>query len=402
LLKLAIDAQLPLIEVSTPDLLNFADVVKFITKKKAVVEWGTGPAEIKTKTIYYHIWSATAVIDYRKLYDRLAHAESSLIIVNPNKGNSICFQAGELPVPKDMVLDFIVAIVSDKAKAASLMSALGGCTLKEVAEAVRLTMSRDKSITTQGLTLTRKTCFRGSSGLTQVDTSQTFYAPPEALVDFATKEGSFFLNGSDLRLVPRGILANGPPGVGKTEAAKWIAHTWGVPLFRVDISGAKSKWHGESEQNVTNALSQLDNEEPCVVLFDEIEKVFGGGDGSDFGGSVTKSVLGQLLWWLAEHRSRVFVVMTTNAHKKLPPELYREGRIDKVLTFHGLSQPDVEPFAQHLLLTYPSVKIPTMMVKSKLKGLLVNHIIPGSDPPCVSQAAVSDAVKSMVKASLLK
>jgi SpoVK/Ycf46/Vps4 family AAA+-type ATPase len=34
---------------------------------------------------------------------------------------------------------------------------------------------------------------------------------------------------------------------------------------------------------------------------------------------------------LSEHRSRVFTVMTTNDKDKIPVELWRPGRIDKVL-----------------------------------------------------------------------
>ena len=47
-------------------------------------------------------------------------------------------------------------------------------------------------------------------------------------------------------------------------------------------------------------------------------------------------MMSQLLWWLAEHRSRVLAIMTTNNAKALPKELYREGRMDKVMVFEGL------------------------------------------------------------------
>ena len=43
-----------------------------------------------------------------------------------------------------------------------------------------------------------------------------------------------------------------------------------------------------------------------------------------------------MLWWLAEHKSRVLTIMTTNNDKILPKELYREGRIDEVMTFLGV------------------------------------------------------------------
>jgi SpoVK/Ycf46/Vps4 family AAA+-type ATPase len=41
-------------------------------------------------------------------------------------------------------------------------------------------------------------------------------------------------------------------------------------------------------------------------------------------------VLGSLLTWLAEHRSRVFIVATANDIESLPPELLRKGRLDEI------------------------------------------------------------------------
>ena len=110
--------------------------------------------------------------------------------------------------------------------------------------------------------------------------------------------------------MPRGLLIDGPPGVGKTAASKWLAEQFGVPLYRVDIGGTKNKYVGQSESNMLTNLSRLDHEEPCVALLDEVEKVFATSN-SDSSGT-TSTMLSQLLWWLAERRTRVLVIMTTN------------------------------------------------------------------------------------------
>ncbi len=136
------------------------------------------------------------------------------------------------------------------------------------------------------------------------------------------------------------MLFDGKPGVGKTEGAKYLAGRFNVPLYRVDMGAIKYKYVGTSEENLQQVLSQLDNQEPCVALFDEIEKMVGGGDDS----GVTMSMMSQLLWWLAEHRTKVFVVMTTNNLEKIPKELYREGRIDEVFTFVGIEKPKALSF----------------------------------------------------------
>jgi len=66
-----------------------------------------------------------------------------------------------------------------------------------------------------------------------------------------------------------------------------------------------------------------------VVWIDEIEKGLAS-DASDLDGGVSRRVLGYLLTWMAERRSRVFLIATANSVEALPPELLRKGRFDEV------------------------------------------------------------------------
>ena len=54
MLKLAVKAQLPIVEVTTRDLVNFPDVVKHVAGKTPK-PWGAGPATIATGGLYYHV-----------------------------------------------------------------------------------------------------------------------------------------------------------------------------------------------------------------------------------------------------------------------------------------------------------------------------------------------------------
>jgi hypothetical protein len=76
----------------------------------------------------------------------------------------------------------------------------------------------------------------------------------------------------------------------------------------------------------------------CAVLFDEVEKIFSMSISDSSG--VTTSLMSQLLWWLQERTTRVLVLMTTNNRKKIPPELFREGRIDDSFVFDGFTDLD--------------------------------------------------------------
>ena len=128
---------------------------------------------------------------------------------------------------------------------------------------------------------------------------------------------------------PRGFLATGPTGTGKSLVAEATAAAWGLPLLSIDLGGLKSKWVGDSEGRLRAALKVAEALAPVVVLFDEIEKALAG-SGSESSG-VSSDQLGYLLTWMQRRKGTVFAVMTANDPTKLPPELTRKGgRIDEV------------------------------------------------------------------------
>ena len=110
---------------------------------------------------------------------------------------------------------------------------------------------------------------------------------------------------------PKGVLLLGVQGAGKSLAAKAVAGSWNVPLMRLDFAVLYNKFSGETERNLRQALKQGDAMQPCVLWIDEIEKGLAqdsaGGDGG-----VSRRVLGTLLTWMAERKSRTFLVATSN------------------------------------------------------------------------------------------
>jgi hypothetical protein len=373
--------------------MNLHDVLHEITGKVPLT-WQT---QVKTEggQVYTFIASNSKVeLPLYDLYSTFVKSEASLILVNPKEVKEPMYNAGEVPVPRSLTKKFIMQVVENEKKADELMRGLGGCTIKEAAELIRLTMARDASLTVDGIMETRRSGFQGANGLTPVDCKQEFYSPPKALAHWLVKERSYFLNGTDPRLMPRGLLFDGPPGTGKTSGAKWLATQLGVPLYRLDIGGTKSKWVGESEGRLLQNLSRIDNEEPAVVLLDEVEKVFGSGH-SDASGT-TSSMMSQLLWWLAERRSRILVVMTTNNSKVLPKELYREGRVDEVFWMTGLEKTDALNFITGLLKTF-SKDVPIVDESEVLATLKAANSIQGTQPEVWAQAALTKATYERVK-----
>ncbi len=126
---------------------------------------------------------------------------------------------------------------------------------------------------------------------------------------------------------PRGLLMTGIPGCGKSLAAKAVAGAWSVPLVLLDPARLYSKYIGESEGRLNQALDALDAIAPAVLWIDEIEKGFAFGSGD---GGTSKRMLGSFLRWMQERAAGVFVVATANDVSSLPPEFLRKGRFDDI------------------------------------------------------------------------
>ncbi|NDG75273.1 MAG: AAA family ATPase [Synechococcaceae bacterium WB8_1B_136] len=130
--------------------------------------------------------------------------------------------------------------------------------------------------------------------------------------------------------LPRGVLLVGPQGTGKSLTAKAIAHSWSMPLLRLDVGRLFAGLVGASEARTRDMIQRAEAMAPCVLWIDEIDKGFGSADGGRSDGGTSQRVLASLLTWMAEKSSAVFVVATANGVDKLPPELLRKGRFDEI------------------------------------------------------------------------
>jgi SpoVK/Ycf46/Vps4 family AAA+-type ATPase len=129
---------------------------------------------------------------------------------------------------------------------------------------------------------------------------------------------------------PRGVLLLGIQGCGKSLMAKAVAREWELPLLRLDIGALFSKYIGETETNVREAIRLAESLAPVVLWVDEIEKAFSQPNGSDADGGLSARMLGTFLAWLQEKKQPVFIVATANNIHLLPPELLRKGRFDEI------------------------------------------------------------------------
>jgi ATP-dependent 26S proteasome regulatory subunit len=138
-------------------------------------------------------------------------------------------------------------------------------------------------------------------------------------IDYSQKAKDYHLP------LPKGWLLVGPPGTGKTFAAKVCAAHLGFPLISVGVDLVKSRGSAYLKQ----LLGRIEAASPAVCYFDEFDKFFSASSqsGED---SQSKEVLAVLLTWLSEKTTKTFVIATLNRLDALPPELTRVGRFDKI------------------------------------------------------------------------
>lgn len=401
MLETAIKARLPLISVTTRDPLSTKVVLDNLSGRKDSTRLaGVLPhGELTKGQVLYVVGKFALPNSQKKTLEQLeSHYkthEISVVVVNPPGPLPPNFyDAGEMPTPDKLVRKLVRRYVEHK-EALTMIPALGGLTLKEVSWLIRISTATYGEITRDTLTQARRTAFKAAAGLQQINSDLGPYIPEEQLEKWANNDLGFFLNGADPRLRPRGLLLDGDPGTGKTMAAKWIADQMGIPAYRLHCGSLFNKYMGETEKAMVQALACVDRDEPCVLLLDEVEKIFGRGQGSA-GESVTQNVLGELLWWLQEHTTRVLTIMTTNKIADLPPELYRAGRVDERMTFDGVAWAPAVILAKHIAASY-DVGLTDAHVGSAVKSLFVGQAPDGGR---VTQAAVSAAVVKAVKAKL--
>jgi SpoVK/Ycf46/Vps4 family AAA+-type ATPase len=83
----------------------------------------------------------------------------------------------------------------------------------------------------------------------------------------------------------RGILLHGPPGCAKTTLARAAAGSSGVAFLSLSPAEVyASSYVGEAERIVRQAFILARSTSPCILFFDEIDSIFGGGGGSGGGG----------------------------------------------------------------------------------------------------------------------
>lgn len=134
-----------------------------------------------------------------------------------------------------------------------------------------------------------------------------------------------------LKLKPGGgVILYGPPGNGKTMFGKAIAHEIAAPFFYASGAQLRSKWHGESEQNLSRLLKAAASRPVAVLFLDEIDGLL---PRRTAGSSVVDNrIVTQFLsdvGGFRESDNTLLILGATNKPWAIDEAVFRTGRFDE-------------------------------------------------------------------------
>jgi len=164
----------------------------------------------------------------------------------------------------------------------------------------------------------------------------------QRLVDERTKLSAL----TEAGLEPtRTVLFTGPPGVGKTMAARWIARELGCPLLILDLSAVMSSYLGRTGTNLRHVLDYAKSID-CVLLVDELDAIAKRRDDTGEIGEL-KRLVTVLLQQLDDWPSSGLLLAATNHAELLDPAVWR--RFEEQVEFELPERDAAQAFVSELL-----------------------------------------------------
>lgn len=180
------------------------------------------------------------------------------------------------------------------------------------------------------------------------------------------------------------VLFYGPPGSGKTLAARVMAGILAYPLVTVRFDAIVSSYLGETAANLRKVFDFIQYGQ-WVVLFDEFDAI-GKDRDNPFEHGELKRVVNTLLQLMDAYRGGSLLIAATNHEGLLDPAVWR--RFESVVHFDVPAQQDITLLLRLFLRGFNSSQLNFQSIARKLKGAT------GADVELVAVQAARHAVLS--------
>lgn len=167
---------------------------------------------------------------------------------------------------------------------------------------------------------------------------------------------------------PRGVFFYGIPGTGKTLLAKALANECELDFHHIDLSDVLSKWYGESEQNLREAMSKKG-----IIFMDEYDSIGKKYGGEGYGEEMSVKLVNIIAEAMDGYNANVDAIYIAASNSlKIDRKLRRAGRFDEFYKFGPPTQKDVEEIL--------------MIHLKKLQDSAKAHLFNGVKAPIIAKA----------------
>lgn len=180
------------------------------------------------------------------------------------------------------------------------------------------------------------------------------------------------------------VLFYGPPGCGKTLAAKVMSGVLSYPLVTVRFDAIVSSYLGETAANLRKVFDFIHYGQ-WIVLFDEFDAI-GKDRDNPFEHGELKRVVNTLLQLMDAYRGDSLLIAATNHEGLLDPAVWR--RFESVIHFGVPAQQDIALLLRLFLRGFDSSQLKFQTIARRLKGAT------GADVELVAVQAARYAVLS--------